>query len=472
MSKKLNELSIIEASEMLESGKTTSVAIIEACIDEAKKRDSSLHAYLEIFGDCLEEAKRADKARADGAKGKLLGVPIAIKDNILINGKRVSAASKILEGYCATYDSTVISRLKKEGAIFIGRTNMDEFAMGGSTENSAFGVTKNPHDESRVSGGSSGGSAVVVASNMAIGALGTDTGGSVRQPASFCGIVALKPTYGALSRYGIIAMGSSLDQVGPMTKTVADAELLFNVMKGKDPLDSTTIEINSDKSEMKKVIGVPWHFLKEGIDEGVLSNFKESLKKLEGLGYTIKEIELPMVKYSLPVYYVLMPAEASTNLARFDGVRFGPRIDGENLLQSYMNTRSLFGNEVRRRILLGAYVLSAGYYDAYYYKAIAVREEIKKEFANIFKEVDAIATPTAPTPAFKIGEKTSDPVSMYLADIFTTPANIAGIPALATPSGKINVEGNDLPLGIQFMAKEGGENTLFEIGKAFNGEVH
>jgi aspartyl-tRNA(Asn)/glutamyl-tRNA(Gln) amidotransferase subunit A len=223
---------------------------------------------------------------------------------------------------------------------------------------------------------------------------------------------------------------------------------------------------------MKKVIGVPWHFLKEGIDEGVLSNFKESLKKLEGLGYTIKEIELPMVKYSLPVYYVLMPAEASTNLARFDGVRFGPRIDGENLLQSYMNTRSLFGNEVRRRILLGAYVLSAGYYDAYYYKAIAVREEIKKEFANIFKEVDAIATPTAPTPAFKIGEKTSDPVSMYLADIFTTPANIAGIPALATPSGKINVEGNDLPLGIQFMAKEGGENTLFEIGKAFNGEVH
>lgn len=468
-----HNLSISEANKLLNKKEISSLDIVESCLREIEKRNQSLNAYLEVFNDARENAKRADELRSDGNTGVLLGIPLAIKDNILIEGKKVSAASKILEGYRATYDATVITKLKSSGAIFLGRTNMDEFAMGGSTENSAFGVTRNSFDETRVSGGSSGGSAVAVASGMSLGALGTDTGGSVRQPASFCGIVALKPTYGAISRSGIIAMGSSLDQVGPMTKSVRDAELLFNVMKGKDVLDSTSIDISEDKSEPRKgkVIGVPWDFLKEGVSEAVLNNFKISLKKLENLGYEIREIKLPLMPYSLPVYYIIMPAESSTNLARYDGVRYGAQKTGDNLLDTYMNTRSLFGREVRRRILLGTYVLSSGYYDAYYYKAISVREAIKRELTSIFEDVDAIATPTTPSPAFKIGEKISDPVSMYLEDIFTTPANIAGIPALSIPMGKVNEDGVELPVGIQFMTRAYGENTLFGIGKEFLDEV-
>lgn len=465
----LNRLTITEAKKLLDKKEVSSIDIVEACLSEIEKRNKNLNAYLEVFDDIKDESKRADKARAEGAGGNLLGIPLAIKDNILIKGKHASASSKILEGYKATYDATSISKLKDNGAIFLGRTNMDEFAMGGSTENSAYVITRNPIDESRVPGGSSGGSASAVASHMALGALGTDTGGSVRQPASFCGIVALKPTYGAISRSGIIAMGSSLDQVGPMTKSVSDCEILFDVMKGKDRLDSTSININSKESG--KTIGVPWHFLKEGLDQGVDNRFREALKKLESLGYKIKEIELEKVKYSLPVYYIIMPAESSTNLSRFDGVRFGKRINGDNLLQTYMNSRALFGPEVRRRILLGTYVLSAGYYDAYYYKAVSVREAIKDDFKKVFEGVDIIATPTAPTPAFKIGEKISDPVSMYLEDIFTTPANIAGIPALSVPMGEVEKDGKSLPVGIQFMAKEGGESTLFKVGKEFLEEV-
>ncbi|MEK7567733.1 MAG: Asp-tRNA(Asn)/Glu-tRNA(Gln) amidotransferase subunit GatA [Patescibacteria group bacterium] len=469
MSKKLNELYVIEAKKLLEKKEISSVDIVNACINEIKNRNESLNAYLEVFDDCLDSAKAADTSRDMGNDGALLGIPLAIKDNILIKGKKVSAASRILEGYRATYDATAIKRLKDGGAIFLGRTNMDEFAMGGSTENSGFGVTKNPFDESRVPGGSSGGSASALASNMTLAALGTDTGGSVRQPASFCGIVGLKPTYGAISRYGIIAMGSSLDQIGPMTKTVGDAELIYKIISGRDELDSTTIEIKESKTKNNK-IGVPWHFLNEGIDKDVLENFKLSLKKLESLGYEVKEVELPMIKYSLPVYYIIMGAESSTNLSRYDGVRYGKRMEGNDLMEDYTNTRALFGDEVKRRILLGTYVLSAGYYDAYYEKAILVREEIKKDFAKVFEEVDFIATPTAPTPAFKIGEKINDPVTMYLADIFTTPANITGLPALSLPSGFSKVDDKKLPLGIQFTGPTLSEFALFELGKKFLGE--
>ena len=462
-SEKLNELSIKKALELLDKKEVSSVDITKACLEEIKNRNENLNAYLEVFDDALESAKASDSAREGGARGNLLGIPLAIKDNILIKGKKVSAASRILEGYSATYDSTVTKKLKNAGAIFLGRTNMDEFAMGGSTENSAFGTTKNPHDETRVPGGSSGGSAAALSADMALGALGTDTGGSVREPASFCGVVGLKPTYGAVSRFGIIALGSSLDQVGPFGKTVADTEIIFNAIKGKDPLDSTSIDHSKDfRVKEKMTIGVPWHFLREGLDEAVINNFNESIKKLENLGFLVKEVELPMIKYSLPVYYVIMPAEASTNLARYDGVRYGKRESGKDLLEEYMNTRSRFGTEVRRRILLGTYVLSAGYYDAYYERAISLQEEIKKDFARAFVEVDAIITPTSPTPAFKIGEKASDPLQMYLADVFTSPANLAGLPAISVPSGK---DGCNLPIGFQLIAPPWREDRLFALGR-------
>ncbi|MDO8590991.1 MAG: Asp-tRNA(Asn)/Glu-tRNA(Gln) amidotransferase subunit GatA [bacterium] len=468
----IRNLTIAEARRLLLKGEITSVELTKACLAEIEKRNKDINAYLEVYEDALEQAEGADKARAEGAGGELLGIPLAIKDNILIEGRHASAASKILENYVGTYDATVIKKLKEAGAVFLGRTNMDEFAMGGSTENSAFGVTKNPHDETRVSGGSSGGSAAAVAMNGALGALGTDTGGSVRQPASFCGMVGLKPTYGTISRYGIMAMGSSLDQVGPMAKTVFDCELLFDALKGKDPLDSTSIESEDfDVSKSNKTIGVPWHFLEKGLDSVVLENFKESVKKLEEEGFKIREIELPNVKYSLPVYYVIMPAEVSSNLNRYDGVRYGLHKDGISGIEDYMESRGAgFGPEVRRRIILGTYVLSAGYYEAYYNKAIAVREAIKADFTKVFQEVDAIITPTAPTPAYKIGEKINDPLTMYLEDIFTTPANVAGIPALSIPSGFVEIDGKKLPLGIQFMGQRFSEKNLFMIGKKFLGE--
>jgi aspartyl-tRNA(Asn)/glutamyl-tRNA(Gln) amidotransferase subunit A len=350
---------------------------------------------------------------------------------------------------------------------------MDEFAMGGSTENSAYGPTRNPYDDNRVAGGSSGGSAGALAMGGAIATLGTDTGGSVRQPASFCGVVGLKPTYGAISRFGLMAMGSSLDQAGPITRTVSDSELLFNLMAGEDVLDSTTIKTNKRVKKEKKdiVIGVPWHFLKEGLDESVSKNLKESIKKLEDLGFKTKEIELPNIKYSLAVYYIIMPAESSTNLARYDGMRYGERVSGENLLEDYLKSRGEgFGKEVRRRILLGTYVLSAGYYDAYYNKAQLVRGLLKEDFAKAFKDVDVILTPTSPIPAFKVGEKADDPLSMYLADIFTVTANLVGIPAISVPSGFSEVDGKKLPIGMQFMANYLDEDTLFSLGKTFLGE--
>lgn len=472
MSNNLHLLSIAEASRKLAIKEITSVELTRACLAEIEKRNPSLNAYLEVFKDAEAQAQQADLRRESAREGEelpvLLGIPLAIKDNILIEGRVASAASLMLENYVATYDATVIQKLKAEGVVFLGRVNMDEFAMGGSTENSAFGPTKNPHDETRVPGGSSGGSAAAVAGNIALGALGTDTGGSIREPASFCGLVGLKPTYGAVSRFGAIALGSSLDQIGPLTKTVADTEILFNAIRGQDALDSTTLsEAEYPARPCLKRIGVPRHLLKEGVDPDVLAQFETSLLQLQAQGCTIVDIEIPSAKLALAIYYIIMPAEASTNLTRYDSIRYGFSQKGENLFDDYSLSRGAgFGPEPRRRIILGTYVLSAGYYDAYYGKAGSARQKLTKEVIAALENIDVIATPTTPCPATKLGEK-SDPLSMYLMDVFTVTANLTGHPAISIPMGTVEREGKKLPVGIQFTAAHGGEQTLFDIGKEF-----
>lgn len=470
----LKNLTIKKARALLDNKEISAVELASAYLEEIKKKNPELNAYLEVYDDVLAQAEDADKRIAKGESLPLLGIPLAIKDNILIKGRQVTAASKILEGYIAPYDATAISKLKVQGAVFLGRANMDEFAMGGSTENSAYGVTKNPSDPTRVAGGSSGGSVAAVAGHMALGALGSDTGGSVRQPAAFCGVVGFKPTYGSISRHGLMAMGSSLDVIGPISHTVTDAEILFDAMKGKDMYDGTTVDESTYTSVLDKktlTIGVPWSLLEEkGIDESVKENFKASMEKFKSLGYEVKDISLPHIALSLSVYYILMPAEVSSNLARFDGVKYGLHVDGKDLLEDYMKTRGVgFGKEVRRRILLGTYVLSAGYYDSFYGKAQIVRSLMQEEFKTAFQSVDLVMTPTTPAPAWKMGEK-EDPLSAYLADIFTVTANIVGIPALSIPSGTIKVDTMDLPLGIQLMATHMGEKYLFKAGKDFLGE--
>jgi aspartyl-tRNA(Asn)/glutamyl-tRNA(Gln) amidotransferase subunit A len=465
----LQSLTIKKAHDCFLKKEFTAVDLATAYLEEIKKRNAELTIYLEVYSDVIDQAKEADKMIAAGRASLLTGIPIALKDNILVKGKIASASSKILEKYKATYDATVISKLKEEGVVFLGRTNMDEFAMGGSTENSAYGTTKNPWDTSRVPGGSSGGAAAAVAANLSLVSLGSDTGGSIRQPASFCGIVGLKPTYGAVSRYGLMAMASSLDQIGPLAKTMEDAEILFNAIKGKDRMDSTSVDIKYDQDLPKKIkIGIPYEFIKQGLDQDVEKNFTESVEKLKKAGHEIVDIKLPTIKYALPVYYILMPAEVSSNLARFDGVKYGLHVDGKDLLEDYLLTRHEgFGKEVRRRIILGTHVLSSGYYDAYYYKAQTVRKQIREDFEKAFESVDVILTPTSPTPAFEIGEKSADPLSMYLADIFTVSANISTMPAISVPSGFAEREGKQLPLGIQFTAAYGREDVLFTIGKIF-----
>ncbi|HWB33703.1 MAG TPA: Asp-tRNA(Asn)/Glu-tRNA(Gln) amidotransferase subunit GatA, partial [Candidatus Paceibacterota bacterium] len=379
---------------------------------------------------------------------------------------------KILEGYVASYDATVIKKLKDMGAVFLGRTNMDEFAMGGSTENSGFGPTRNPSDAARVAGGSSGGSAAAVAAHMALGALGSDTGGSIREPASFTGVVGMKPTYGAVSRSGLMALGSSLDQIGPFAKTAADAELMYDAIRGRDALDSTSIELSIYATQTrKKKIGVPRHLLAQGVDADVLEKFEAGLQKLREQGYEVVDIELPSAALALAVYYIIMPAEASTNLARFDGIRYGLSRKGDSLWEDYATTRGEgFGPEVRRRIMLGTYVLSAGYYDAYYGKATAARAQLAREVAQALEGVDAIATPTAPSPAPKVGEK-SDPLAMYLMDIFTVTANLTGNPAISLPMGTVERGGKILPVGLQLTVAHGDDAQLFALGKRLLGEV-
>jgi len=464
----LNNLTIAKARKALDGKIFSAVDLAQAYLAEIEKKNTELNAYLEVFDDVLEQARQADERIAKGESCPLLGIPLAIKDVILIKGRRVSAGSKILENYTASYDATVISKLKKQGAVFLGRTNMDEFALGGSTENSAYGVTKNPHDILRVAGGTSGGSAAAVASNMALAALGSDTGGSVREPAAFCGVVGMKPTYGKTSRYGLIAAASSLEGVGTMGKTTEDAQILFDVIKGNDVSDSTSITDETYQRIKKKdkfSIGVPWDLInQDGIDSQVKENFKQAVKNLEKLDFKIKDIKLPNC---LALYYIINFAEVSSNLARLDGVRYGLHVDGKNLLEDYLKTkRQGFGKETRRRILLGTYVLSAGYYDAYYGKAQKARTALRKEFKELFSSVDLILTPTSPIPAWKIGEK-SDPLSMYLVDVFTVTANIVGVPAISLPSGFMEIEGKNLPLGIQFMAPHGAEELLFDVGKKF-----
>lgn len=418
--------------------------------------DKDIHAFLEIFDKPIE-----------GKKGGVLsGVKIAVKDNILVEGKIASAGSKMLEKYIAPYTATAVKKLLDEGAIIVGRTNMDEFAMGGSTEHSAYGPTRNPHDLNRVSGGSSGGSAAAVASGQVQIALGSDTGGSIRQPAGFCGVVGLKPTYGHVSRHGLMAMASSFDVVGAIAKTVSEVRKVFNVIKGKDSYDSTSVNTPELKGESIKRIGVPRKFLKEGVDPDVLKNFEESLNYLSSQGYEIVDVDIPTLPLSLAIYYILVPAEVSSNMARYDGIKYGMSVDGKDLKDVYLKTRRQgLGDEVRRRIMLGTYVLSTGYYDAFYGNASKARKLLKDDLNKVFETVGAIATPTSPTPAFKIGEKTNDPLSLYLEDIFTVGANIAGIPAISVPMGTVKREDKDLPVGIQFMAKAFGEETLFEIGE-------
>ncbi|MFA6077279.1 MAG: Asp-tRNA(Asn)/Glu-tRNA(Gln) amidotransferase subunit GatA [Candidatus Paceibacterota bacterium] len=463
----LKNLTIEKANESFKKGVFTCRELSEAYLKVISEKNKDLNAYLEVYDDVLMQADEAQKRFNAGTATTLTGIPFAIKDNILIEGHIASAGSKILENYKASYDATVIKDLKKAGAVFLGRTNMDEFAMGSSTQTSAYGVTKNPIDTSRVPGGSSGGSAAALAGGLALAALGTETCGSVREPSAFCGLVGLKPTYGAVSRQGIIAMGNSLDQVSPFGKCVRDAEIIFNLLSRYDAEDSTSVpdKFRNPKLKEGKKIGVPWHLFKEGVEAGVQENFKQSLEKLKNLGYKIVDIELPYAKYSLAAYYIIMPAEVSTNLSRFDGIRYGYSAKGENLLDVYNKSRGKgFGKEARRRILLGTYVLSHGYYDAYYNKAVKVREKIKQEVMQAFEKVDYILTPTAPMTAFKLGEKMDDPVAMYLCDIFSAPANLAGVPSIALPSGTSK---DGLPFSIQFMAPHGREDLLFEVGKRF-----
>jgi len=461
---------ITELRQEYIAGTTSPTKVITEALNLIKEKNTDINAFLEVYEDALVEAEEATKQyKEKGADTpELLGVPVALKNNILLKGKKATGASKILENYTAVYDATIVKKLKEAGAIFVGATNMDEFAMGGSTENSAFGPTKNPVDTTRVPGGSSGGSAAAVAMNAVPVAIGTDTGGSIRQPASYCGIVGFKPTYGAVSRYGLMAMGSSLDQAGPLTKTVADAEIVHNIMAGKDSMDATTINPDTYRDvgvKDKYVFGVPKKFLKDGVDEDVLTAFNEHVESLKKDGHEIIEIDLPLFEQGLAAYYVVMPAEVSSNLARYDGIRYGLSVEGDNLLDVYENTRAEgFGPEVKRRILLGTHVLSSGYYDAYYGKAQLARVKMREELDEVFKNVDIILTPTAPTPAFKLGEK-NDPLSMYRQDIFTVPVNLTGVPAISLPMGMVEREEKKLPIGVQYIGPHGGDARLFSIAK-------
>ncbi len=464
---------IKELHQKLLNKELTTSELVGFYFQKIKEKNDIIKAYLTLNEkEALKKAEEIDeKIKHHQPIDLLEGIPYAVKDNILVKGLKTTAGSKILENYIAVYDATVIEKLNKKGAIILGKTNLDEFAMGSSTENSAFFETRNPCDLERVPGGSSGGSAAAVKGEMAVFALGSDTGGSIRQPAAFCGLVGFKPTYGAVSRYGLIAMASSLDVIGPITKTVEDAEIVFEAICGKDEKDSTSFSPQKEKftkSFKETVLGIPKEFFIEGLDPEVEKIIKESLLKLEKEGFQLKEISFPLSPYSLACYYIIMPAEVSANLARYDGIRYSPNPKFQmaneiNLKDLYFLSRGEgFGKEVRRRIVLGTYVLSRGYYEAFYKKAQKVRRLIIKEWENALKEVDFIITPTTPTPAFKLKEKTSDPLSMYLSDIFTVSANIAGLPAINLNAGYTN---NNLPVGIQIISKRESDFKLLDFAK-------
>ncbi len=464
-------LTIAELQSLLRRREISPREVLEALRARIEKVEPKIDAYLSIdFEATLKEAEKVDVDLPLG------GVPIAIKDIINVIGQPCTCASKILRSYRAPYDATVIRKLRAAGAIPFGKTNMDEFAMGSSTENSSVKLTHNPWDLSRVPGGSSGGSAAAVAADAAFGALGTDTGGSIRQPAALSGIVGLKPTYGRVSRFGVTAFASSLDQVGPLTKTVRDAALIMKAIAGHDPQDSTSLNAPvpdytaSLGRELKGIrLGLPKEYMIEGIDTQVRSAIEAAVKHFASLGAEIVDVSLPHTEYGIAVYYFLATAEASANLARFDGVRYGHRAENpRDILDHYGRTREEgFGQEVKRRIILGTYVLSSGYYDAYYLRAQKVRELIRKDFADAFEKVDALVSPTSPVPAFKLGERTADPLQMYLADIFTNTGNLAGICGISVPCGFANVEGKQLPIGLQLLGKALDEARLFQIAHAY-----
>lgn len=467
------KLTISKAVEGLDAKAFSAVELTQSVLDAIAAKDGAIHAYLSIDGEtALQQAKAADAARAAGQRGALLGVPVAVKDIINVDGQPCTCASKMLQGYTSPYDATVTARLRAAGALCVGRTNMDEFAMGSSTEGSAFQVTRNPHDVTRVPGGSSGGSAAAVAADMALAALGTDTGGSIRQPASFCGIVGLKPTYGRVSRYGVTAYASSLDQVGPMTKTVEDAAILLQTLAGVDAHDGTTLP--SEVPDYRAMlagglkglrIGLPKEYFIEGTDPEVMACVRRTVDRCAAEGAEIVEVSLPHTEYAIAVYYIIATAEASANLARFDGVRYGHRtVNPESVFDLYAKSRAEgFGTEVKRRIILGTYVLSSGYYDAYYGRAQKVRTLIRNDFARAFQKCDVMMTPVAPTAAYKIGETCNDPLKMYLGDIFTVPANLAGICGLSVPCGKT---AEQLPVGVQILGPALGEGAVLRAGAA------
>ncbi|MBU0677792.1 MAG: Asp-tRNA(Asn)/Glu-tRNA(Gln) amidotransferase subunit GatA, partial [Verrucomicrobia bacterium] len=436
-------------------------------------KDVSISAYVSVDeGDALKQAEAADAARKEGKSGELLGVPLAIKDLLNVEGQPCTCASKILKGYTSPYDATVIARLRERGAVFVGRVNMDEFAMGSSTENSSYQVTRNPWNIDCVPGGSSGGSAAAVVADEAIGSLGSDTGGSIRQPASFCGCVGLKPTYGLVSRYGLTAYASSLDQIGPVTKDVRDAAVLLGAIAGHDDRDSSSIDrpvpeyteaLTSDLSGLR--LGIPKEYFVDGVDREVDGAVRQAIDQCAALGAEVVEVSLPHTDYAIAAYYIIATAEASANLARFDGVRYGARVDGSDPIDMYGRTRAAgFGTEVKRRIILGTYVLSSGYYDAYYLRAQKVRTLIRRDFENAFNACDALLTPVAPTAAYRIGDRTADPLEMYLGDIFTVPVNLAGICGISVPCG---FTGGGLPVGLQVIGPAFGEETVLKVAYGY-----
>ncbi len=477
----ISRLTIKDIRQGLQNKEFSAKEIALAFLNNIEKKNRDLRAYLTISKDlALTQANNIDKKIAANENlPPLAGIPLAIKDNILVEGETCTAASKVLENYTASYDATVVKKLKESGAVILGKTNLDEFAMGSSTENSAFGPTRNPYDKERVPGGSSGGSAAAVAAGLAVGALGSHTGGSIRLPASFCGVVGLKPTYGAVSRFGLIAMASSLDQIGPFARTVQDAKAIFDVIKGTDPLDSTSVEpeIQNSKFKIQNLkIGVPKEYFIKGLNPEVEKRIQEAISYYEKQGAKIEQISLPHTKYALPAYYIIMPCEVSANLARYDGIKYGkskfqnlhdkedPKFQTQNLLDVYLETRREYlGPEVKRRIMVGTFALSSGYYDAYYLRAQKVRTKIKEDFDQAFQEVDLILTPIAPNTAFKIGERISDPVQMYLSDIFTVSVNLAALPAISVPAGIAA----GLPVGFQLIAPAFQEELLLKTASAY-----
>jgi aspartyl-tRNA(Asn)/glutamyl-tRNA(Gln) amidotransferase subunit A len=473
----LNELTLSELTARLARGEASAREATQACLDRIAAVDGAIHAFISHDpADALTQAEAADAALRSGvthAQKPLLGVPIAVKDVIAVKDQPLNCGSKILGRFVSPYDATVIEKLKAAGAVVFGRLNMDEFAMGSSTENSAFGVTRNPWDLARIPGGSSGGSAAAVTADECLASLGSDTGGSIRQPAAFCGCVGVKPTYGRVSRYGLVAYASSLDQIGPLTKTVSDAAVLLGVLSGHDPRDSSSVPepvpdytaaLDGNIRGLK--LGLPKEYLLGGLDAEVKAAIDAAVKKLQELGAEVMEISLPHTDYAIAAYYVIATAEASANLARFDGIRYGARVDGADPIELYARTRGAgFGPEVKRRIILGTYVLSSGYYDAYYLRAQKVRTLIRRDFLEAFKKVDVIITPPTPTPAFKIAEKADDPIQMYLSDIFTIPCNLAGICGVSVPCGF--TQSPHLPLGLQVLGRPFGEAAILKVAHAF-----